>query len=142
MISAKLVVTKDPVRMADQLKAGLRNRVIRIAMNKAASVCKQAIVSAAPARTGALRDSMRIRILNYNDKLTWVAVIGPSMKFKRTLRRKSKNREGLYYRPARIAHIVEKKQHFTESAYSSSRQAFLDILTDKLKEQIEQILSQ
>lgn len=67
----------DPIKQLGKLKAGLRNKAQRIAMNKAASPMKALVVSNTPSETGALKKSMRIKIKSYKNGTKWICVIGP-----------------------------------------------------------------
>lgn len=134
-------IVTDPLSQVQKLASGMKNKIMRIGLSKASAIVKSAVIDNAPAITGALKQSIRIRLKRYMDGARWISVIGPSMKFKRTLKRKSKNSAGIYYRPARIAHLVERSKRFIATSKSQTQQQFLDTLQDKIGEQIKEILA-
>lgn len=140
-MEARFEFTIDPIKQADKLKAGLRNKVIRIAINKAASTVKSQVISNAPQRTGSLKKSIRIKVKNYRAKNVWVAIVGASTSYKRTRKKK-------IIRPVAYAKLVETGTKHTSAkpylkpALAQKQQEYIQVMTAKIKEQVEQILSQ
>jgi HK97 gp10 family phage protein len=138
---AKFEFSIDPIKQADKLKAGLRNKIIRIAINKAASTVKSQVISNAPQRTGSLKKSIRIKVKNYRAKNVWVAIVGASSKYKRTKKKK-------IIIPVFYAKLVETgtkhspARPYLKPALAQKQQAYIETLRAKIKEQVEEILSQ
>lgn len=139
----------DPVREADKLEKGVRNKVVRIAMNKASGVVKAAVVSNAPSRYGFLKKSIRIKVKNYKNKAVWVSVIGPKSDFKRNkgkVKRGEKKGTPITHRPSNYARLVEKgtkkaKAHpFLKPALKSTQSAFMSTLRASIKDQVQTLL--
>ncbi len=127
MISARMVSVIDFAKIAADTSEKVKNKIARIACMKAGAVAKAAIISAAPSRTGALQQSIRIRVRNYQNRDIWMVIVGPSMKFQRSLVRATKNREG------------KSGSHFMEKAGSSVQQDVIEVMQDKIQEQLSQI---
>jgi HK97 gp10 family phage protein len=139
-MEARFEFTLDPNKQVERLKAGMRNKVIRIAINKAASLVKTQVIDNAPNRTGTLKKSVKIKVKNYKNKNIWLAIVGASSKFKR-------KRKGKDVFPVRYALLVEKgtmwnkAQPYLKPALEQKRQEYIDTMTAKIREQVEQILS-
>lgn len=137
---AKFEITLDPIRQTDKLKAGLRNKVLRIALNKAASRVKAAVISNAPQRTGSLKKSIRIKVKNYRAKDVWVAIVGASSKYKRNVKKKQ-------IRPVFYAKLVETgtrhspAQPYLKPALQATKQQYIETLRQSIEDQVKQILS-
>ena len=129
MIYGRVQFDRDPVQEALKLCDNLNNKAIRIAMNKAAATMKKAVVDTAPTQTQALKKSIRIRIKQYKSKGVWVAIVGPKSDYKR------KNR-----RPARYAHLMEKRTHFLSTAFSNTKDVYLQTLEKALADQISLVM--
>ena len=148
-MQAEFVWKYDPLKMADQLTKGLKNKAIRIAMNKAAGRVKDAVCSNAPNRYGYLSKSMRIKVKNYKDKSIWVAIVGPKSDF---VKAKGKRTRGplkgtaINHRPSLYARLVERgtrhagAKPYLAPALASTWGAFQDTLCAKLAEQVAQLL--
>jgi HK97 gp10 family phage protein len=139
----------DPVKEADKLEKGVRNKVIRIAMNKASGVVKAAVVGYAPKRYGFLQKSIRIKVRNYKGKAVWVSVIGPKSDFKRNKgKRKRGEKKGtpITHRPSNYARLVEKgtkrakARPFLKPALQQTRSQFMNTLRQSIGDQVKQLL--
>jgi HK97 gp10 family phage protein len=139
----------DPLKTADKLSAGLKNKAIRIAMNKASAVVKNAVIGNAPVRYGYLKKSIRIKVRNYKGKVIWVSVIGPKSDFKKAKgKRKRGPRKGepIQHRPSNYARLLEqgtshaKARPFLKPALQSTRSRFMQVLTASIKEQVNHLL--
>lgn len=134
---------KNPFEILDNVANSVRNKAIRIAMNKAAAQVKEAVVANAPSRTGALKKSIRIIIKNYQNKNVWVAIIGPKSDFKKTTGR---GQFKVVSRPALYAKLVEqgtkraKARPFLAPAYESTKQGFCDTMIKAIADQVEKLL--
>jgi HK97 gp10 family phage protein len=140
-VIAKFEFSIDPIKQADKLKAGLRNKVLRIALNKAASRVKAAVISKAPQRTGSLKKAIRIKVKNYKARNLWVAIVGASSKYKRNVKKKQ-------IRPVYYAKLVETgtrhspAQPYLKPALHATKQQYLETLRQSIEDQVKQILSQ
>ncbi|MBP3954919.1 hypothetical protein J8F10_06445 [Gemmata sp. G18] len=132
--------------MLEKLSKGLRNKAMRIALNKASSPVKAKIVAAAPNRFGFLRKSMKIRLANYQNKSVWVSVIGPSRSFVRKkgkFKRGKKKGQPKNHRPANYSHLVDqgtrhiRGRHFIRKSYS---RLFRRDMILELRRQVELLL--
>lgn len=150
-MDAKLVWTIDPLKQAEKLKAGLRNKVIRIAMNKASAAVKEAVIASAPTRYGFLKKSIRIKIKNYRNKAVWVSVVGPKSDFEKNKGKYKRGKsvgEPRKHKPSQYARFLEggtkraAARPFLKPALSSSQSQFQSVLADSIKSQVETILSQ
>jgi hypothetical protein len=124
----------DPASQLSKLKAGLRNKAMRIAMNKAMAPVKEVVVSLTPVDTGALKKSMRIKVTNYRG-VRWVGIVGPSAKFTR----KDKKSGGIK-RPARYNAIVNKHRRHIDSARRIAGRRFAASVLSALRQTIPQLL--
>jgi len=141
----------DPIKEADKLSKGLKNKAIRIAMNKASAVVKNAVVQNAPIRYGYLKKSIRIKLRNYKNRAVWVSVIGPKSDFKKKKgKRKRGPRKGepIQHRPSNYARLLEqgtkhaKARPFLKPALQATRSQFMTTLTTSIREQVQQLLPQ
>ena len=138
---AAFKVTVDPTKIVDKLNNAMRNRVIRIALNKASVPVKQTVISLVPSDTGALKKSMRIKVTNKRNSGLWVAVIGATISYKRM-------KKGKKIFPAHYQTIVDKGSKkmvahpFMRPAANSSRLKIILTMTELIKSQVAQILSQ
>ncbi|WP_390891110.1 HK97 gp10 family phage protein [Gemmata palustris] len=132
--------------MLEKLSKGLRNKAMRIALNKASSPVKAKIVAAAPNRFGFLKKSIRIRLQNYQNKQVWVSVIGPSRSFVRKkgkFKRGKKKGQPKNHRPANYSHLVDqgtrfiRGRHFIQRSYG---RAFRSTFIIELRRQVELLL--
>ena len=139
----------DPVKEAEKLEKGVRNKVMRIALNKASAVVKAAVVSNAPSRYGYLKKSIRIKVKNYKGKAVWVSVIGPKSDFKKSKgkrKRGPKKGEPIQHRPSNYARLVEKgtktakAQPFLKPALKQTASKFQQLLRSSVKEQLGALL--
>lgn len=139
----------DPVREADKLDKGVRNKVVRIAMNKASGFLKKSIVSNAPSRYGFLKKSIRIKVKNYKNKAVWVSVIGPKSDFKRNkgkVKRGEKKGTPIVHRPSNYARLVEngtktsRARPFLKPALQATRSQFMNVLRQSIKDQVQTLL--
>jgi HK97 gp10 family phage protein len=133
----------------DDLKKGMSNKIMRIALMKAAGTVKEAVISNSPAGTGALKKSIKIRVRNYNNSSVWVAVVGPKSSYtkaKGKIKRGPHKGEPRIYRPAKYAQLLEHgtkhagARPFLGPAMTSSKEAFATIFLDKVKSQVTEIL--
>lgn len=138
---------KLDLRPLGYLRGSQMNKAIRKAMNKAAAPVKQALVAAAPSRTGALRKSIRIRIKYYSKTRTWAAVVGPSRQKKKPqtpAKRRRKRRRP--FGPTRYAWQLEfgtshgRSKPWLRPTLRATRGRFGSILTQALKANIAQVL--
>lgn len=139
----------DPVREADKLSKGLKNKAIRISMNKAAAKVKAAVVSNAPKRYGYLQKAQRIKVKNYKAGVVWVAVVGPKSDFKKAkgkVKRGPKKGSPIYHRPSAYARLVEKGTKFAKArpylkpALEQTAAVYMNTLRLSIKEQVRQLL--
>ena len=143
--------TQDPAVIADKLSKGLRNKAIRIAINKAAAVIKAAVVSLAPKRYGYLQKSIKIKVKNYQEKAVWVAIIGPKSDF---IRNKGVRHRGPYkgdpirHRPSKYAKLLElgtkraAARPFLKPALEQNQEQYVNIVTKTLSDQVAKLLPQ
>lgn len=75
MIEGKVDVDLSGFRY---LRGSQMNRAMRISINRAAGPVKSALQAAAPAKTGDLRKSIKIKNKYYPASGVWAAIIGPS----------------------------------------------------------------
>ena len=138
-----------PIKTADQLSKGLRNKAIRIAMNKASAVVKNAVIAKVPVRYGYLKKSIKIKLKNYKNSAVWVSVVGPKSDFKRNKgkrKRGPKKGQPITHRPSNYAKLLEKgtkhaKAHpFLKPALDATKGQFMDTLRQKIEEQVNQLL--
>lgn len=146
MISGKFEFTIDPFKQTEHLKKGLRNKYIRIALNKASGKIKDAVIAIAPSNTGALKKSFRIKVKNYKNRDIWVAIVGPKSDY---TKKKGKYKRGpnkgnpKIKRPSAYAHLLERgtkhmpKRPFLNPALQENKSLFLETLRSKIKEQVQ-----
>ena len=144
-MSASVQWKIDPVREVEQLNKAVRNKVIRIAMNKASAPVKASVVDNARKRHGYLKKSIRIRLRNYQDKAVWVSVLGPKRDF---YKRKGKYKRGpkrgqfKWHRPSNYARLLERgtkhasAKPFLKPALLSTQSRFATVLQQSIREQI------
>jgi len=146
---SKVVWKIDPVKGAEKLERGVRNKIMRIAMNKASAVVKAAVVSQAPSRYGYLKKSIRIKVVHYKGKAVWVSVIGPKSDFKKAKGKRSRGpREGepIQHKPSNYARLVEKgtknakASPFLKPALNQTASKFQQLLLASVKAQVEALL--
>lgn len=122
---------------------------MRIALNAGAAPMKAAVIAQAPNELGHLKKSQRIKIKNYRNSNTWVAIIGASKSYKKNRKLKNKKRDrggSKVIRPARYQSLVNKGtkhikgQHFMEAALRSAKEAFEQNVRRKLAEIIPQLI--
>lgn len=148
-MEARIQFTIDPLKEAEKLSKGLRNKAIRIAMNKAAGKVKSAVQSNAPVRLGILQKSIRIKVKQYRAGNVWVAVVGARSEKKRKgkYKRGPKKGQPKIHNPARYGHLVErgtkrsKARPFLKPALKQTAKAYIDTLTQSIREQVRQLLS-
>lgn len=150
----KVVFTKDPKAIIAGLTKGMRNKAMRISLNKAASPVKAAVISTAPARFGFLKKAQRIKVKHYQGGNIWVAVVGPtrSVSRKKGVRtRGPKKGEAIIHKPANYARLVEKghggprpapAKSFLRPALSTSKSTYFTTLEAALAEQVKKLLPQ
>lgn len=147
---ARIVFKDDPLKILAGLDKGIRNKAIRIAMNKAASPVKAEVVNNAPVRHGILKKSFRIKVKNYKKKNVWVAVIGPQSKFAKNKGKYltgEKKGQPIKHRPSAYARLVEKGtkhirgRHFIKRAGDTAGAKFQDSMIASLKTQVELLLN-
>jgi HK97 gp10 family phage protein len=140
----------DPIKQANKLKKGTRNKALRIAVNRSASPVKAAVAGNAPRRHGYLSKSIRIRVRNYKGNDVWLAVIGPSSKFRKA---KGKRKRGpnkgqpIYHNPSKYAHLVErgtkrsKASPFLKPALQSHQNTYRQSLTENIRREVDAMLA-
>jgi HK97 gp10 family phage protein len=113
----------------------VRTKTIRRAIRASAAPVQKAMKRKAPKDTGGLKKSIKTKTKTYKDGTT-VAIIGPDKDFLTT------DSRGRKYRPANIAHIVERgsskvaAQPFIAPAFQEQRDTALGIIATKLREDI------
>lgn len=146
-VSVKFTV--DPIKEAQKLSKGLRNKAIRVAMNKAPAKVKSAVQSNAPSRFGILKKSIRIKVRQYKTGNVWVAVVGARSEKKRKGKYKRGDKKGQpkIHNPARYGHLVErgtaraKAKPYLKPALQQTAKAYINTLTQTIREQVRQLLS-
>lgn len=142
----------DPVKEANKLTKGLKNRAMRYAMNKAAAVVKAAVTTNAPVKYGYLKRSIKIRVRNYKNSAIWVGVVGPKGDFRvvrrgRKATKKKAARKATPHRPALYARFLEKGTKHAKSkpfllpALNATAARYLAVYHETLRQQIAAILS-
>ena len=148
-MSASVTWTIDPVKEADKLTKGLKNKVLRIAMNKASATVKAAVVSNAPSRFGYLKKSIRIKVKNYKGGSVWIAVVGPKSDFKKNKGKyKTGEKKGtpIVHRPSNYARLLEKgtskmkARPFLKPALQATQSTYMKVLQASIKQQVEALL--
>mgnify|MGYP002784438892 CR=1 FL=1 len=125
------------IKQTEKLKSGLRNKVIRIALSKAASPVKEVAKNNIPTRTGTLSKSLRIKTKFYKNAAVWVAIIGAG--------RKVNGKKNLK-NPSRYSGVMERGSKYARGykyltkAQQAKRSEFVRILQEKIKSQIDEIL--
>jgi HK97 gp10 family phage protein len=98
------------VRTLDGLPRNLRQRAIRIALNKAGSVMRSAAQPMTPTETGALRKSLSIKVTQKKSTRDWHLVVGPKRKSRpgtpKPTTGKRRGRKPNRRNPARYSHLV------------------------------------
>lgn len=139
----------NPLKTADKLSQGLKNKAIRIALNKASAVVKSAVVNNAPVRYGYLKKSFRIKLRNYKNKVVWVSIIGPKSDFKKAKgkrKRGTKKGEPIQHKPSNYARLLEegtkhaKARPYLKPALQQTQSQFMRILSQSIEEQVNQLL--
>ncbi len=139
----------DPFRELDRLKAGLKNKIIRIAINKAAAPVKAAVISFAPLGKGPLKKSIRIKVKHYRDRGVWVAIVGPGSSFKRVGKKFSRGKrkgQKRIIQPSRYASQVDggttraKATPFRRPALQAAGPQYVRVMMDSLREQVAALL--
>lgn len=133
MIQAKIEHTFPFDKRMLQVKNSMQNKFIRIAMNKGAAITKEHAVHLAPSRLGLLKKSIRIKIKHYRASFVWLAVVGPSSKFKRM-------KKGKEIKTTKYAGVIERKTHFLQNAANQTHSIFVSTMEHKLEQQIQTIL--
>lgn len=135
MISAVLEWDRNPAAFLKGVRGSLKNKCIRIAMNKAAAPVKADVVAKAPKRSGALKSSFRIKVKNYKNSNIWVALIGPKSNYVR-------KRKGKVVQPAHYWFILNDGSKYivplriVQKAQRSSGGKFAQVFSDELRRQI------
>lgn len=152
-MGASITWTVEPLREAAKVKAGLRNRVMRIAVSKGAGIVRNAAVALAPARFGYLKKSLKIRVRHYRNKDVFVAVVGPKRDFVKTKGKRtrdgkeSKKGDPIRHRPANYAHLVERgtkrgarPRRFMSGALQGTADAYREAVVTSVRDQLAAIL--
>lgn len=142
----------DPIKAVEGLSRGLRNKGMRIAVNKASVPGKQAMVAKVPVASGTLKKAMRIKVKDYKNKSIWTSIIGPSSSVKRNVKvgkkRKGVKQKRIVRRPSKYYPLIQfgtkfiHAQHITEAAFAVVRNQFPAIVNASLREQIPALLAQ
>lgn len=149
-VHARLKVGVDPKRQIRKLTTALKNRSMRIAMNAASAPVKAATISHAPKRYGYLAKAQRIRLRQYKASSVWVSVVGPSRSFVRVKGKRTRGKhkgEGIKHRPANYGRLLDHGTkhipalNFMAAAKAQGAPSFSSILTERLKREIDSILS-
>ena len=127
------------------VKGSLQNKIMRIAINKAAAPVKAAVIAQSPTMKGNLKKSIKIKSKHYKAKNIWTAIVGPSSSFTRkgkTIKAGPKKGQKPVIRPAKYAPAVEKKKRFLKSSLQASAGQFRQTLQEAVRQQLEAILNQ
>jgi HK97 gp10 family phage protein len=144
MFEYKINFNEDPIKAFDGLGKAIKNKAIRISMNKAASEMKADAIGNAPSATGSIKKSIRIKIKNYKKGDIWVCFIGPSTKYKRTIGR-GENKITKY--PAKYWYLQEHGYRsvagklFLKKTQDTGAQRYFDSLMNAVEEQLHKVLS-
>lgn len=148
-MSASMRWTIDPVQSLAALSSGIRNKAMRIAINAGAAPMKAAVIANAPSDRGLLKKAIRIKVKNYRNSNSWVAVIGASTAVKKTVKigkgRKAKRK---VVQPSRYQPLVDRGtkfasgKHFMAAALNSAKAQFAQTVFRKLSEVIPQLINQ
>jgi HK97 gp10 family phage protein len=152
MADARVEFTIDPIKEANKLTKGLRNKCLRIAMNKASAKVKEQVVSKAPKRFGYLQKSIRIKVRQYKTGSVWVSIVGPKSDFRKVRKakkatRKRKAKNASTHRPALYARFLEKgtkhatARPFLKPAMDATASQYLITLQASIREQVAKLLA-
>lgn len=137
MFQIKFTTTVPSQPILAGLKAGIRNRVLRSAVTKAARLVKKDIKAAAPVDSGAMRASIDQKIITKNDRVT--AVIGPRKDYVKQVGSQER-------KPVKYTHIFEfgsKKQEaqpFVSPTWESHRADYMAKMQDVITQEISKLL--
>ncbi len=127
MITSKLTWKIDPVVIAEKMARGVRNKVLRIAINAGAAPVKAAIIDAAPKGVGNLAQATIIKVINKRKGDCWIAVVGAGSKFKRMKKRNGKSVKNkktgnkVFVRPGRYQFIQDKGSKYMKGKFYIER---------------------
>lgn len=151
MISGSVKLNLKPL---GYLRGGKMNIAIRKSINKAAAPVKQALIAAAPKKSGDLAKSIKIKSKYYAATKTWAAIVGPSRAKKKPpkpvvagKRRGRKPKVRKPFSPTRYAWQVEhgtkhsRSKPWLKPTLNSMKSVYESILTSSLKSEIAQILN-
>jgi HK97 gp10 family phage protein len=150
MIEATFQWTESPFAKLDDMRASIKNRICRIALNKASAVVKAAVVANAPQHYGFLVKAIRIKVKSYSDKTVWLSVIGAKSDYVRSkgraIRGKHKGEKRLF-RPAKYLALVDqgtkhaKGKHFMSKAFLETKQDFQSVLLSSVEDQLAKVMA-
>lgn len=113
-IKVRIRGLEQTLRALDGVKRGVRNRVIRAAVNAASTPVLKEIKSRVPKETGLLRRSIGRKMWTAKRTGTVIAIIGPRRKFRQQVIAKKGWRKGkirhsdsTFSDPTKYAHLVE-----------------------------------
>lgn len=148
---------KQTVAALQTMSRASRTKHTRIGLNAAGGIIKRAAVANAPKRTKLLSRSQIVKVRvpeasknpSHRDKPAYMlmgtsrAAVAPMANGKKLSIRKATKRvlgggKVQAYRPSRIAHLAERKTHFTERAAQSAGPAAMAKLQEKLTQGINQ----
>ena len=115
----------------------VRKKAIKRAVRAAGAPILKAAKAKVSKRTGGLKKSLKSKIKTYGSSGTTVAIIGPDKDYLTV------DEKGKKYRPAKIAHIVERGSSvaaahpFILPAFNQEKENALNIIAAKLREDIE-----
>ena len=139
MIEAKFVL--DLANMTF-VKGSIQNKIMRIAINKAASPVKAAVIQHAPRGNGSLSKAMIIKVKYYKTGDVWIAVVGASSKYSRAIGRG----KGRVF-PSRYARLVEvgtkyrKATPYLMPALTATQAGYITAMTDSIRDQLAAALA-
>lgn len=134
----QLLGDKELMKLFRQLGPRVQRRILRPAMNVAATPVVKAAKSKAAKRSGLLKKSLGKKVKTYPDHGTVVAIVGPRTSVVGEVK-------GRKHWPAKIAHLVEKghiardgsyvpPHPFLGLAFGESEGQALGVMKDKLAE--------
>lgn len=122
--NVKLDLTK-----LDNLKRSIRSKILRKAIRVASKGLQQQVKSSAPRLTGALKQSIGTKVVNYNQAL--VGIIGPKTKYE-------KKKGGEIKKPFKYAGLVERHRPFLQPSFNAA--TVQSIMATEIENGIKEVL--
>lgn len=139
MIEAKFVL--DLANMSF-VKGSIQNKIMRIAINKAAAPVKAAVIAHAPRGKGSLSKAMIIKVKFYKTGDVWIAVIGASSKFSRSIGRgKGRVFPSKYARLVEVGTKYRKATPYLKPSLAATQEKYIADMTDSIRDQLAVALS-